>query len=384
MDTPRNALDLPQVSLMFNTLPSVITSSNLEGYEKVDKKSFSDWLKSNGYWEDSTKLDECSLTVEHWTCDNGHDFYFRKYCGREYCPICGAKNSYYHNRRTMRAGEHFIWAVTWGNLTFTMPKEVSAMRLDKTRLRKLQKLAWEVSRDVFGLEGAGVTVHLLGREGHGLHVHFEVLFNMIGCFNKGKVEPEKIGKVKEKWAEKLNEEFGLKLETTSVRYTFAASRPKKWHKLNYIHRPICTESAMLTLDDLDKEYILSLKGYHRTRWFGVMANSKLHEFLKKHWAPLQLRETPLIEKRICPMCKIKLHYQERMFIDEIPKNQVVKYSNDIWMDKAVDAFMHAPPEVQIAMLKEKEKSPSQRPALTVSYADGDINHVQYGGDLWAY
>ena len=339
MNTPNVPSVLPVDSLMFNTLPSDISSSNLATSEVLGKKSFSDWLKANGYWEDSTKLDECSLTVEHWTCDNGHDFYFRKYCGREYCPICGAKNSYYHNRRTMRAGEHFIWAVTWGNLTFTMPKEVSAMRLDKSRLRKLQKLAWEVSRDVFGIEGAGVTVHLLGREGEGLHVHFEVLFHMIGTFNRGKVDPEKIGRVKALWAEKLNAEFGLKLETTSVRYSFAATHPRKWHKLNYIHRPICTEDAMLQLEDENKKYILSLKGYHRTRWFGVLANSKLHEFLKKHWAPMQLRETPLIEKRICPQCKTKLHYQDRMFISEIPKTQVVQYNNDIWMDRAVDAYL---------------------------------------------
>jgi len=376
MESPVLPQVCPENVLMFNTLPSDRSSSKTETYEKLGKKSLSDWLKANGHWEDSTKLDECSLSVEHWTCDSGHDFYFRKYCGREYCPICGAKNSYYHNRRTMRAGEHFIWAVTWGNLTFTMPKDISAMRLDKSRLRKLQKLAWEVSRDVFGLEGAGVTVHLLGREGEGLHVHFEVLFHMIGCFNRGKVEPEKIGKVKEKWAEKLNEEFGLKLETTSVRYSFAATHPRKWHKLNYIHRPICTEEAMLTLDDLDKEYILSLKGYHRTRWFGVMANSKLHAFLRKHWAPITLRETPLIEKRICPMCKTKLHYMDRMFISEIPESQVVQYNQDIWMDKAVDAFMHAPPEEQLEILKAREKIQPPRRTPALSCADEIINQYQ--------
>ena len=376
MENPLGPSVLAVDSLMFNTLPSDRSFSKIETYDKIDKNSFSDWLKANGYWEDSTKLDECSLSVEHWTCDNGHDFYFRKYCGREYCPICGAKNSYYHNRRTMRAAEHFIWALTWGNLTFTMPKEISARHLEKTELRKLQNLAWEVSRDVFGLEGAGVTVHLLGREGEGLHVHFEVLFHMIGCFGKGKVEPEKIERVKTLWAEKLNKEFGLKLATTSVHYSFAATHPRKWHKLNYIQRPICTEDAMLRLEDNDKKYVLSLKGYHRTRWFGVMANSKLHTFLKKHWAPVTLRETPLIEKRICPMCKTKLRYVDRMFISEIPKSQVIQYNQDIWMDKAVDAFMHAPPEEQLEALKAKEKIQPPRRALPVSCADEIVNEYQ--------
>ena len=96
---------------------------------------------------------------------------------------------------------------------------------------------------------------------------------------------------------------------------------------------------MLALPDEDKRYILSLKGYHRTRWFGVLANSNLHEFLKKRWAPVKIRETPLIEKRVCPMCKTKLFYQSRMFISEIPTTQVVQYNSDIWLDRAVDAYM---------------------------------------------
>jgi len=34
-----------------------------------------------------------------------------------------------------------------------------------------------------------------------------------------------------------------------------------------------------------------------------------------------------------------MFYQDRMFIDEIPKGQVVRYNNDIWVDRAVDAFL---------------------------------------------
>ncbi len=307
--------------------------------EKLDKKSFEDWLFSAGYTEDAEKLASCSLTVEHWKCDNGHDFYFRKFCGREYCPICGAKDSYYHNRRVMRAAEHFIWAVTWGNLTFTMPKEISERRLEKVQLRRLQDLAWQATQRILKVEGASVTVHLLGREGAGLHVHFEVLFMRLGVFNKGLIPKPRLKAIKKVWALLLKKEFGLDLKTTDVKYSFAATRPKKWHKLSYIHRPICTEEAMLALNDEDKKYILSLKGYHRTRWFGALSNKNLHQFLRKHWAPLELKETPLIEKRVCPVCKTKMHYHDRMFIDEIPKSQVVQYNNDIWMDRAVAAFL---------------------------------------------
>ena len=304
-----------------------------------DKKRFEDWLYSAGFTEDGEKLSSCALRFEHWQCDNGHDFYFRKYCGREYCPTCGAKGSYYHNRRVMRAAEHFIWAVTWGNLTFTLPKEISEGRLAKEQLRKLQKAAWDVTQRILKVGGASVTVHLLGDKSEGLHVHFEVLFHRIGCFNRGMISKPRIKAAKKIWALTLNKEFKLHLKTTDVRYSFAATHPKKWHKLSYIHRPICTEEKMLALSDENKKYILSLKGYHRTRYFGELANNRVNEFLKKHWAPLKLKETPLIEKRVCPLCKRKMFYLDTVFENELLKNRVTRYNNDIYVDRAIDAFL---------------------------------------------
>ena len=339
MDTPRNPSVLP-VSSLCSTHYQVTEHTDFAGTSEIlGKKRFEDWLFSANYTEDAEKLASCALRFEHWQCENGHDFYFRKYCGREYCPVCGAKDSYYHNRRVMRAAEHFIWAVTWGNLTLTMPKEISERRLSKEQLRQLQKLAWEVTERILKVEGASVTVHLLGEKSEGLHVHFEVLFMRIGCFNRGLIAAEDLGNIKAAWAEVLNKEFNLTLESTNVRYSFAANNGRKWHKLSYIHRPICTEEAMLALNDEDKKYILSLKGYHRTRYFGQLANNKIKEFLKKHWAPIKLRETPLIERRVCPMCKTKMFYRDTIFADEIPKLQVVRYNDDIWMDRAVDAWL---------------------------------------------
>lgn len=333
-----NSLPVPG-GLCSTSLPSNTTGEFSGVYEEIQEYRLSDWLKLNGYPEEGSKLDSCSLQVEHWQCQNGHDFYFRKYCGREYCPICGTKGSYYHRRRTSRASDHFIWPLVWGNLTYTMPKEISEKRLTKEQLRKLQKLAWEVSRDVFQLEGAMVVVHLLGEKSEGLHVHFEVLFMRIGCFHKGKVEPEKLLLVKTLWAQGLNGLFNTKLDTTDVRYSFATTKPRKWHKLNYILRPICTEEKMIRLSEPDRHYILSLFGYHRTRYFGELANSRVHKFLRKHWAPIVTHNTPMIERRVCPMCKTKMKYQDRLFIDHIPMSQVVRYSNDIWMDRAVDTFL---------------------------------------------
>lgn len=335
----KSALVLAENPLCSKQLPSNSTDAISTTYENQVKIRFEDWLNQSGYPEDGEKLARCSLVVGHYQCPGEHDFYYRQYCGREFCPICGRKDSHFHHRRTLRAAEHFIWAITWGNLTFTIPKAISDSHLSKKYLSVLQGAAWEVTKGNFGVEGAEVVLHPLGQAKNGLHIHFEVLFMMIGTFGKGMVPSEVIERVKKAWAGKLNEIFKLNLETADVRYSFVTKKSKKWHKLSYIHRPICTEEAMLELSDEDKKYILSLKGFHRIRYFGVLANRKIKAWLHKHWAPIKVREVPMIERRVCPICKQKMRYIESVWIDDIPKILVEKYNEDIWIDKAVAAFL---------------------------------------------
>lgn len=322
---------------MYNTLPTIANPTKQSSCDNTSPLDFENWLYSNGYPEDGEKLTRCANMISHYACPAGHNFYYRQFCGREYCPICGAKDSYYHKRRVSRAAEHFLWESPWGNLVYTMPKHISESHLSKRYLRILQKAVWEITRDNFGIEGVSVTIHLLGRAEKGLHVHFEVLFCLTRTGGKGLVPQIVIEKTKKAWRNKLNEIFKLDLDKVDVRYSFAASKPKKWHKLNYIHRSVCTEDAMLKLSDDDKRYILSLKGFHRNRYFGAMAGRNLHKWLRKYWAPLRIREIPAIERRVCPICKVRLRYQGRLWITDIPYSQVEQYNDSIWVDRMVAA-----------------------------------------------
>ena len=324
---------------MYNTLPTIAIPTPETSYDNSPLLNFENWLLFNGHTEDGEKLARCATSVSHYQCPQEHNFYYRQFCGREYCPICGAKDSFYHKRRVSRAAEHFLWDCPWGNLVFTMPKHISESHLSKRYLRILQKAVWEISRDNFGIEGASVTIHLLGRAEKGLHVHFEVLFCITRTGGKGVVPKIVIDKTKKAWRNKLNEIFNLNLDKIDLRYSFVTSKPKKWHKLNYIHRSVCTEDAMLKLSDDDKRYILSLKGYHRNRYYGCMAGRNLHKWLRKYWAPLRVVEVPAIERRVCPICKVRLRYQGRLWITDIPYSQVEQYNDSIWVDRAVMASL---------------------------------------------
>ena len=341
-ENPKATLNVPvfeENPLCSKQLPTNATQGFARTCEKSDKIRLEDWLNQSGYPEDGEKLARCSLTVGHYKCIGDHDFYYRQYCGREYCPICGQKDSYYHHRRTLRAAVHFIWAIPWGNLTFTIPKDISESYLSKRYLSILQKAVWEVARDNFGVEGVEVVIHPLGQAEGGLHIHFEVLFMIVGTFGKAMVPPVVIENTKKAWALKLNEIFNLKLTTADVRYSFVTKKSKKWHKMNYIHRPICTEDAMLKLSDQDKKYILSLKGFRRIRYFGCMADRKIRQWLRKHWAPIKIRDFPMIERKVCAICKQKMRYIGFEWVNNIPTSQVVKYNDNIWIDKVVDAFL---------------------------------------------
>jgi len=313
-------------------------------YENGGSVRLEDWLIQSGYPDDGEKLARCSQVVNHYQCEGGHDFYYRQHCGREYCPICGQKGSFYHKRRVLRAAEHFIWAIPWGNLTFTIPKSISESYLPKRYLSILQKAAWEVTRDNLGVEGAEVVIHPLGQAENGLHIHFETLFNIIGTFGRGAVPLIVLENIKKAWARKLNEIFNLNLSTTDVKYSFVTTKPKKWHKLNYIHRPVCTEDAMLKLSDQDRRYILSLKGYHKVKYFGCLANRKLHKWLRKHWAPMRIRNIPMLERKVCPICEKKMRYIGWDWVKDIPLKNVEIHNQNVWIDKAVASFLRQPQE----------------------------------------
>jgi len=337
-----NSLNAPvfdQNPLCSIDIPSNATQGFPGTYEKTDKIRLEDWLLQSGHPEEGEKLARCGLLAGHYKCPGDHDFFYRQYCGREFCPVCGQKGSYFHRRRTLRAAEHFLWAIPWGNLTFTIPKAISTSFLSKRYLSLLQKAVWEVARDGVGIEGAEVVIHPLGQAVGGLHIHFEVLFMIIGTFGKGMVPLSVIEYIKKAWAQKLNEIFKLNLPTADVRYSFVTKKSKKWHKLNYIHRPICTEDAMLKLSDQDKKYILALKGFHRIKYFGCLANRKIHQWLRKHWAPIKVRDVPMIERKVCPICKQKMRYIGFEWIENIPYNLVERYNENTWIDRAVAAFL---------------------------------------------
>ncbi len=341
METPLVAPVLPETSLCSEKY-QVIQHTGISGTSKIlGKKELSDWLEQNGYIDEAWKLAECGLKFGHYVCGCNKDYYYRQDCGREYCPRCGAKDSYYHSRRVMRAAEHFIFAIPWGKLIFTMPKAISESRLEKRYLYMIQKTVWEVAQDNFGMAGALIVLHPIGEPKNGLHVHYEVLFMIQGTFGKAKVPPEVLERTKKAWALKLNEMFNLNLETTNIEYKFKLEKRRKWHMLQYALRPVCTEEAMNQLSDEDKKWILGLKGFHRTKYYGEISNSKLHAFLRKSWAPITVRDIPPLEKKVCPFCKTKMRYIGWCFESDINKMNFVKYSERIYIDR-VDALMLRP------------------------------------------
>lgn len=296
--------------------------------KELCKEEVVDNLERLGYLDVAYRVKECGTTFVHLKCENGHEKYGRMHCQKDFCPTCGVNGSTPHKRRVVRALDRLIWAKILGYMVFTLPKEVSAQRPDKESLYYMSKKAWEIVKKNFKTPGGMVRTHLMGEEPEDLHVHINVLFPVSTPDGLGKVPQETLENIRRDWTQIVNNFFELNCVTTNVYYKFALQVGKQIHKVKYVLRPIVTPGRFLTLSDKNKHYVLSLKGWHNTRWYGKLSNCQYKEYLQsKGFDPRGREGKDIGLSRKCPVCGSPYKFVEIIHKDNVPRNQLR------WVDK---------------------------------------------------
>jgi hypothetical protein len=72
-------------------------------------------------------------------CENGHKVAKLMVCGKEWCPVCGAKGSIAHNRRFVRWLPKIQTFERMRYLVFTIPEDIRGRYRSKASLRALQR-----------------------------------------------------------------------------------------------------------------------------------------------------------------------------------------------------------------------------------------------------
>ena len=307
---------------------------------RLYKEQLIQWLDKHNHLKESYRIENCGQTFVRLKCSGGHEKYARMHCNREYCPTCGQKGSRLHKKRTTRAMDRLIWAPVLGYLVFTLPSEISQSRPDVDTLKLLSKKAWEFAADHFETPGAMVRTHLMGNALGKFHIHINVLFPILNNTGKGMISRENLDRLRRSWTDFVNRQFDKEYTDTNVNYNFATTKRKIRHKIKYVVRPIVNALEFFSLKDEDKEYIISLAGWHNTRWFGKLANAQYKKFLTaKGINPKKYENADMYLSRLCPVCQNKYKMIEIIHKNNLPRGQLRYIDTDTLVDFSTYSYL---------------------------------------------
>jgi len=300
---------------------------------KGKKVAIFQWLNLENYEKEAKKLDMCGQTWVGLKCSSGHEKYIKMHCKYDFCPTCGKKDSMTHKRRYVRALDRLVNLGTLGEVVFTLPEEISASWLDKETLGYLEKQTWQIVLQNFKTEGGVVRMHPLGDKGNKLHVHFNVLFPINDEFGKGEVSQSVLNRFRSEWTKVVNDRFKANHKRVNCFYKFAPEGGRRIHRVKYVFRPIATADKFLMLSDNDKHWIISLVGWHNTRWYGKLANAKYKKYLEsKGINPTEKEDSDVGLSSICPVCGGRFKHIGIFSKDMLPRRQLRYVDDDVLVD----------------------------------------------------
>jgi len=303
------------------------------------------WLNERGYEKEAKGIAVCGGTVKavELRCHDNHRYARQIFCGRQYCPRCGEKDSLIHQRRYSRVWDKLMWAPALGKVVLTIPEELRDDFKSKKMLGKLHRLGWECVKEVLGqeldIDGGMTTVHLFGdAEGQNggksdkFHPHVNITFPL--CSDAGLVDEdgrvtkesvrmlvskEALKALRDKWFDVLEKLTGKTISLTkdgrerkNAHYGFRVTEAQKAHWLKYVLRPTVGAKRFLRLDDDLREFVVSsLVGFHNVRWYGKLSNRNFREYKENYLEHTLFYQEFITGKqqgnvfrdlRYCPIC----------------------------------------------------------------------------------
>lgn len=287
------------------------TSSWFKGF----KASLSPEGLAVGTGKDDDSPDNSYPACAKWAlpgkCEHGHEIAKLLLCGKEWCPVCGEKDSFYHRRRVARLLPRAGQMKSMGYFDIEFPiasrgnyrsrKSWSKFRSTVTRslkrhgiTRGLSRWHWFGSCRHSSKKGYcacmskrcdGDDVACSRYQNRGWNPHLNVLIDG-GYLNRAELERVKAD---------------LRLSTKEpkliVHYSFAHEVPQMWNSLKYVTR------ATFRRESWDYAMARELHGFRNQSWFGTWKGEQLWG-LKDTEAPesIEVGAVSKLESGCCHCC----------------------------------------------------------------------------------
>jgi hypothetical protein len=358
-----------QIDKIADELKNFALTSDEKPYpEHVDKYSslggklgeIVGWLNEHGHENEAQALAVCGgkTNAVDLRCHAEHRYAKQIFCGRQYCPRCGEKESVIHQQRYSRTWDRLMYAPALGKVVLTVPEELRDDFKSSDMLGKLHRSGWDCVREVLGrelnIDGAMTTIHLFGdrKNKDKFHPHVNVTFPICPSVDlvddNGKIIKEAVkgalmvGKetlkaLRDKWYDMLEKLTGKTISLTedgrgrkNAHYGFRITDAQKAHWIKYVLRPTVGAERFLKQDDGLREFIVTaLAGFRNVRWYGRLSNRTFpkykrdylentlfyQEFLSKK------QEKPVVRDfKYCPICHGRLEVHKHKGKIEILEN----------------------------------------------------------------
>lgn len=227
------------------------------------------------------------------TCTNGHRYAKELYCGREWCPICGAQDSSVHQRRKARLIPKLQQLSEVGYFVVEFPDRYRKLPGYVYSRKGLQSCTNKVVDAL-----AGVRSH--GKRQGGFFPRGILRWHFFGEEVVGKWNPHlniivEAGYIPENQMLLIKNSLkkSLRCKDLIVNYSYTAEIPKVMHILRYITRATFTDKSW---DDRMADHLF---GFRNTRWWGNWKQEAV-------WH-LETEDTiTALESGICPQCGEKI------------------------------------------------------------------------------
>lgn len=308
--------------------------------KELQKDTLVRWLDNNGHSAAASQLLDCGNSYAHLKCSKGHEKVTRIYCDNEFCPTCGQIDSRAHKTRSTRGYDRLLWAPILGYYVFTLPADIGASHLTREQLNILGKKAYKIVENILKIDGAMCRTHFAGKKLGHLQIHFNVLFPLLGTNGLGVITAGARDSIRQAWTAFINEFFSLSLKETDVSYSFAPTQVKKINKIKYVLRPIVDAFMFMTLSDEDKAYVMSLRKWHNTRWFGKLSNALYKKYLiEKGVDPVKFERDDPYLSNVCPVCGTRFRFVEILRKADILWQRFRRIDRDVAVDLEVFAAL---------------------------------------------
>jgi len=237
----------------------------------------------------------CPSWYTYGQCDNGHRFAKILYCGREWCPTCGPKDSPTHKRRISRWLPKAQQLSSFGYFVFTIPETERYRFRNKRVLSDIMKRLTSGNKrlkipgalEELGFKRGLARWHWFGDKSTKWNPHLNVLVDT------KYITKARLAAVKKAWANIIN------VPTAVVQYEYKTTIPQKFHSLKYICRGTFLNYQW------DPRMAVELYNFRNTRSWGKWNTDEkwcLKDGIDNY------EEVAILEGNKCPICSSPLHW----------------------------------------------------------------------------